>query len=119
MRLTYELGVFGFMLVACGGTTTDPRDFADAAVNHDGGSDAQASDGGGGGAGGGHTDGGGAGADASGGGGGGGGGGACSPNAQCNGLTSCTDSCFGTECCYLSCNCWSNDDRLHCSMTCN
>lgn len=110
------LSSLGSSLLACGGTSVDVRDLADAAV-HDAAADAAKSDGGGGGGGGGSgtTDGG------PNGNGGGGGGGVptCAPGAKCGGLTSCTDSCFGPDCCYVSCNCWSTDDVLHCQMTCS
>lgn len=44
--------------------------------------------------------------------------GICQPGIECNGLTSCRDSCYGERCCFLLCNC-GNDDELNCSMYCD
>ena len=35
--------------------------------------------------------------------------GLCAPDARCGGLTSCSDNCFGTKCCFLSCSCSSGN----------
>jgi hypothetical protein len=47
--------------------------------------------------------------------------GTCAPNAACGGITSCTNDCYGKDCCSITCQCGSGDDRTHlyCSMTCS
>lgn len=47
--------------------------------------------------------------------------GTCAPNALCGGITSCTDNCYGTDCCSISCSCGKGEDQTHlyCTMTCS
>lgn len=46
------------------------------------------------------------------------GGALCAPGVSCGGIISCTDHCFGAECCVIRCTCGGND-TLYCDMTCN
>lgn len=115
MRPSFELLLaslsilsFAALASACGGTSTAPP--------YDAGGDARGGDAGA--PEGGSSPEGGGGRPSGGGMPGGGGAPVCAPGRLCGGLTSCTDECFGPDCCYLSCDCWSVDDTLHCSMTC-
>ncbi len=54
--------------------------------------------------------------------GGAGGSGYCSPDAACNGVSNCTDTCFGAGCCILQCSCDRDPvdpaGRLVCQIHC-
>jgi hypothetical protein len=41
----------------------------------------------------------------------------CAPGFECGGLNSCTDTCYGSECCELSCTCVNG--TLSCDLVCN
>lgn len=43
----------------------------------------------------------------------------CAPDNACNGIEHCSDQCFTDACCFLDCNCWPSDGRLHCSLYCD
>lgn len=45
--------------------------------------------------------------------------GVCVPNADCNGISSCVDHCYGDRCCYLGCNCDTSTGRLSCGLDCD
>ncbi|MFO0735012.1 MAG: hypothetical protein U0270_04000 [Labilithrix sp.] len=46
--------------------------------------------------------------------------GTCAPSAACGGLRSCTDDCYGQQCCNITCHCGEGDDQdhLYCQMEC-
>ncbi len=41
----------------------------------------------------------------------------CAPGFECGGLNSCTDKCYGSECCELNCTCVNG--TLSCDLVCN
>lgn len=46
----------------------------------------------------------------------------CEPDAPCRGITTCTNSCYGPDCCSASCGCSTTEvssGRLRCSLSCN
>ncbi len=45
----------------------------------------------------------------------------CAPAAACGGITHCTDTCYGAQCCFVSCTCSEASGlsgELVCTMSC-